>query len=247
MSKGEICMNKKTVRMVTVDGSDGLGKTTQLTQLKMALKSAGANIHDTRLLGGDKTDDYQLALRTVLLHDKFPKDSVELEEQLFALTDLEGIKIARKFLETDSSGVVLKDRGLASHLVYALAKGMTLEQVAEVHKNVIKEEELINQDFGVLNIIMVPDAVAWPLERIRKRAETTGEPIVERLENLDNQERVINFLKQVKNYDILRNLNVEVVEVFEDDSILEVKAKVSKVLENYDISYTGKINTVKEA
>jgi len=239
-------MNKKSVRMITVDGSDGLGKTTQLTQLKMALQGKGATIHDTRLLGGDKKDDYQLALRTVLLHDKFPKDSVELEEMLFAMTDLEGIKVARTFLETEGNGVVLKDRGLASHLVYALAKGMSLEQISKVHESVIKAEELINQDFGALNIIMVPDAVQWPLERIKKRAITTGEPIVERLENLENQERVITALKQVEHYDILRNLNIEVITVSESDSILEVKDKVDKVLENYDISnLNGK--TAKEA
>jgi|GEM_PF-4905852 len=238
-------MSKKSIKFVSFDGSDGLGKSTQLNQLKMALQAKGANIHSTRLLGGDKTDDYQLALRTVLLHDKFPVDSVELEEQLFALTDLEGIKIARKFLEDNPNGVVLKDRAIASHLVYALAKGMTLEQITECHAKVIHAEEILNQDFGVLNIVMVPDDVKWPLERIRKRAETTGEPIVERLENLDNQERVISFLKQLKDYDVLRNLTMEVVEVSEDDSILEVQEKVAKVLEKYDISISDSV--AKEA
>jgi len=240
-------MYRKKIKFVTVDGSDGLGKTTQLTQLKMLLKNGGLNIHDTRLLGGDKTDDFQLALRTVLLHDKFPSDSVELEEQLFAMTDLEGIKIAKKFLEDNEDAFILKDRGICSHLVYALAKGMTLEALIECHKDVIKEEELLNDKYGVLNIVMVPDAVEWPLDRIRKRAETTGEPIVERLENIDNQERVINFLKQIENYDILRNLTIEVIEVSEIDSIQDVQKKVNSVLEKYDIVYPNTLELSEEA
>jgi len=238
-------MNKKSIRMITVSGSDGCGKSTQLNILKMTLEAKGAITHNTRLLGGDKTDDFQLALRTVLLHDKFPSNSVELEEQLFAMTDLEGIKIARKFLENTPNGIVLKDRGACDHLVYALAKGMTLDALEKCHADVIKAEEIINQDFGALNLILVPDNVSWPLERIKKRALTTGEPIVERLENLENQERVIAFLQQVQNYDILRNLNFEVIILSEDDSILDVKAKVEEVLKKYDIVTAGPV--AKEA
>ena len=65
---------KKSIKAIVVEGADGLGKSTQLNRIKMKLESQGVNTHSTRLLGGDKTCDFQLALREVLLHDKFPKD-----------------------------------------------------------------------------------------------------------------------------------------------------------------------------
>lgn len=228
-------MDKKKIRVVCFDGSDGLGKTTQLMLLKKKLENSRVSIHNTRLLGGTKECDFQMACRKVLLHKKFPNNSVELEEQLFALTDGEGIKQMRSFLEEQSEGVALKDRGLASHIVYALAKGMTLKALSLCHKDVIQAEREINSQYGMLNIIMVPDEPGFPIERIRKRSKDTGEEIVERLENIENQIRVIQGLREFKNYDIVQDMTIEVIEISESDTIQDVQLKVDKVLENYEI------------
>jgi thymidylate kinase len=226
---------KKPIKFISFDGQDGCGKSTALQNQLMRLEGLGFAIHKTSLLGGDKTCDFQMACRKVLLHDKFPSDSVELEESLFALTDLEGYKMAEQFLKKNPNGIVLKDRNLASHLCYALAKGMTLEQITECHKDVIHKEKILNQDYGTLNLIFIADNVSWPIERIKKRSIESGEPIVERLENIDNQLRVMEFFRQVKDYSIFQGLNFEVIELSEDDAILDVKAKVEKVLEKYEL------------
>jgi len=202
----------------------------------MKLENAGIPVHNTRLLGGTKECDFQMACRKVLLHDKFPRNSVELEEQLFSLTDMEGIRQMRAFLDEEPRGIALKDRGLASHVVYALAKGMNMGQLTECHREVIQAEREINQEHGMLNIIMVPNEAGFPIERIKKRAESTGEEIVERLENVDNQIRVIEALKSFKDYDIVQDMTIELIEIAEEDSIQAVQAKVQGVLGKYEIA-----------
>ena len=224
---------KKSVKMISFDGPDGLGKTTQLNLLKNALE--GRPLHLTRLLGGDGTDDYQLAFRKILLHPKFPKNSVEFEEQMFAETDLKGIEAAKAFLESTPGGVVLKDRAIFSHVAYAAAKGMPMNKIVECHREVIRQEQEINRVFGALNIVFKPDSVDWLLDRIAKRTATTGTAVVDRLENRATQEAVVQMSAMIGNLMPLQGLSFEVIEVKESDSIQEVHQKVLSVLENYEI------------
>ena len=224
---------QKSIKMISFDGPDALGKSTQLNLLKAKL--GNKSIHNTRLLGGDGTDDFQLALRKVLLHSKFPKNSVELEEQMFALTDLEGIKAARNFLDTSINGVVLKDRAIFSHVAYAAAKNMSIKKIFECHSEVIRQELEINHKYGALNIIFKPDSTDWLFTRLAKRAKEQGVEIVERLENRATQEAVVSMTDILPNLVELQGLTFEVINVKESDSIQTVHDKVLAVLENYKI------------
>jgi thymidylate kinase len=226
---------KKSVKMISFDGPDGLGKTTQLNAIRQVLEKQGRPLHLTRLLGGDGSDDYQLTLRKLLLHPKFPKNSVELEEQLFAMTDLEGIKSASAFLEAQPGGVVLKDRAIFSHVAYAAAKGMNLKSIAECHAEVIRQEQMINHAHGALNLVFQPDNVDWLLKRIASRSAKTGEAIVERLENRATQEAVVQMSTMISDLTMLQGLSFEVIKVSESDNIAAVTEKVMAVLEKYDI------------
>jgi len=220
----------KKIRMIEIDGCDAVGKTTQLNELKKEIKLKGFNIYETRLLGGDKNCEYQNAFRTILLHDKFPKDSVELEEMMFAETDLAGIKDVFEHLNKDSNIFCTKDRALASHVVYALAKGMSIDQVAKVHHEVIRQEQLLNREFGSVHIILIPDSVEWLMKRLQNRFVNEGVEIVERLESVAVQERVVAGLKMFKDMQFANGLNIEIIEIAEKDTILDVKSKIMKVI-----------------
>lgn len=227
-------MQNRKIKMISFDGPDGLGKTTQLNLLKTSLVQNSVAVHSTRLLGGDGEDDYQLALRKVLLHSKFPKDSVELEEQLFALTDLEGIKIAKEFLEAQK-GLVLKDRAIASHVAYAYAKNMSFDKIERCHSEVIRMEKELNSKHGVLNLLFIPDSVDWLLERISERNKASGTEIVDRLENAATQERVIECLSILPSMKIVEGLSFETILVSKNDNIQDVAAKVNYVIGKYSL------------
>lgn len=226
---------KKKLGMITVDGQDGVGKTTAISQLTMLLEEAGKKVHNTRALGGDKGCDFQTALRQVLLHKKFPHDSVELEEKLFAMADQAGLDVAKKFLAENPESVVLKDRGMVSHYVYALSKMIPMAMVQEVFSGLLSTEIQMNDEVGTLNLVLVADDAEWPLRRIAERAEDDKEQILDRMENLPFQRKVAQYLKEANHIDQLRNLDIKVIEVSEADTISDVRNKVLNVLSQYDL------------
>jgi thymidylate kinase len=226
---------KKSIKFIVGSGPDGLGKTTQLNLLKSKLIEKGKNIHSTRLLGGTGEDEFQMLARKLLLHSKFPKNNHILEETLFALTDLEGIKQANEFLKTTSNALVLKDRGAACHYAYGIGRGLAHKELMAIHGEVFRQEMEINKEFGVLNILFVPDNIDWLLKRIASRNAKDGTAIIERLENREMQEKVVESLKIIPNLMDLQGLMFETIEVRESDSIQEVHDKVLTVLEKYEI------------
>jgi thymidylate kinase len=223
----------KKIKFLTIDACDAIGKTTLVNGLKKHFSEK--NIHSTRLLGGDMNDDYQMILRNLLLHKKFPKDSVELEEQLFAMTDLEGIKIAKEFLIDNPQGLVIKDRGCASHVCYALAKSMNLQQISKVHAEVIRQEKVIASEYGGLNILMIPENLDFIFERLHKRNQIQGVEIVERLENRSTQEMVVEAMKQLPNLMLMQGINFETILIKEHHNIKDVFDMTLAVLEKYEI------------
>lgn len=224
-------------RYIVFDGADGCGKTTQLEKLKEKLQGKGTPVHHTRALGGDGSCDFQQAIRKVLLHKKF---SVEMpmvfEEQLFSMCDNEGVKTAINFLNSDNGGIVLKDRGLASHVVYSMARGMGLEEIASVHGKLFNTEREISRGHGALHLVFVPNDVSFTMERIAARAKATGTEVVERLENTEFQKKVTNGMMQFFINPLARDFQVETIVVSKEDSVEAVHEKVLKVLGNYGIN-----------
>lgn len=182
-------------RFITVDGSDGSGKTSQLKLLKHLFDNAGIPTYSTRLLGGDGTDFTQNELRKLLLDPAFPADSVEDEERLFAATDLRGLKLTRKWLTENPTGVAFMDRGLASHIVYAMAKDMSRLDILNVHHDVVRAYERMALNFGMVSVIMVPEDERMAMDRVIAR----GEQVTPRLENTATQKAVIDGMT---NFDV---------------------------------------------
>lgn len=217
-------------RYIVIDGPDAVGKTTLLNGLKQHFISNNIPVHMTKGLGGDGTDEFQNYLRKVLLHSKFPKDNVYLEETLFALADLEGTKIANEFLIKNPNGIVLKDRGAASHLAYASMRGFKDSEILAVHGSNFEIEEILVKEQGGVNIVMVPTNIDFTLSRLRDRAQTTGEQIVERLENFESQAHVLNTMSNIKNSAFMKKLNVKTLDISPTITPNEVLTKALAIL-----------------
>lgn len=224
-------------RYITFDGADGCGKTTQLEKLKEKLTNAKVPVYHTRALGGDGTCDFQQAIRKVLLNKKFPSDMpMVFEEQLFSMADNEGAKASIKFLQENAEGMVLKDRGLASHVIYSQARGMPVEDIAAVHGKLFNTERELSRHLGALHLVFVPDDVAFTMERIKARAVATGTEVIERLENAPFQQKVMEGMKQFWLHPLAKNFNIEVIVVSKEDGIEAVHDKVLTVLAKHGIA-----------
>jgi thymidylate kinase len=178
-------------RIYDFDGADGSGKTTQLKILAKRFEDAGIPVYRTRLLGGDGNDFVQSKVRDLLLSPEFPADSVEDEERLFAATDLRGLKLMRDWLRDVPNGVAFQDRALASHIVYARAKDMSWQDIIRVHKEVREMYGNLADEFGTVNLIIVPEDERMAMERVKARGET----VTPRLENTETQRAVIEGMR----------------------------------------------------
>jgi thymidylate kinase len=226
---------KQKVRILNWDAQDSVGKTTNLNLFKKDLMKRGRLLHSTRLLGGDGECSFQLAMRQALLHPKFPKNSIELEEMMFGLTDSKGIEVMENFLEANPKGVALKDRNLFSHIAYSVAKGLSLNKTLDLHQELVRKEKELNQKYGSVNILLRPDSNDWVKKRLINRASTQGVDIVDRLENDTTQALVREMVDYLPNHTSMQGINFEVVTIKESDSIQAVHDKVTLVLEKYEI------------
>jgi thymidylate kinase len=226
-------------RYIVFDGADGCGKTTQLEKLKEILIKQGLPVYHTRALGGDGSCQFQQSIRKVLLDKKFPADQVDLvfEERLFSMSDNEGVKDAISFLDKDNQGIVLKDRGLASHVVYSQARGMASEQIGQVHGKLFNTEREISRKHGALHLVFVPTDVEFTMARIAARAAATGTEVVERLENPVFQKKVTDGMTSFFLSPFASKFTVETITVNKDDSIEAVAEKVQRALRAYGFRF----------
>lgn len=235
-------------RYIVFDGADGCGKTTQLERFKEILKNQGVPVYHTRALGGDGTCEFQQSIRKVLLNKKFPSDQpMVFEETLFSLADNEGVKDAIKFLDSNPTGVVLKDRGLASHVVYSAARGMPTQDIQSVHGKLFNTEREISRSHGALHLVFIPSDVKFTMERIAARAKATGTEVVERLENTEFQIKVTQGMTSFFLHPLAANFTIETILVNGQDSIEAVGEKVEAVLRKYGFVKPAPIEAPTEA
>ena len=224
--------NKDMPRFIAFEGSDGCGKTTQLNIFANLLREKGYNGAVHKGLGGDGKDFVQNEMRKLLLSPEFPADDMETEEKLFAIADSRNLRSVKKFLEESNSNIVINDRGVATHIVYALAKNIDPNDLYSYHADMYELYDDLAVQFGGLNVILIPEDEKLAMERVVARGIT----VTPRLENLDMQKAVIAGMKRVDRPDTLEGSfmpetysNVT-LEVTRTESIPEVTAKIVAAL-----------------
>ena len=148
-------------RFISLEGGEGVGKSTQLKALAAALRARGLDVVETREPGGSPGAE---AIRGLLLQGEEDRWTPEAEALLFAAARAD--HVAKTILPALEQGAwVVSDRFLDSSLAYqGGAGGLGIERVRAVH------------DFGSRGFL--PDrtlvlALAGGAERARQR-DTEG-------------------------------------------------------------------------
>jgi dTMP kinase len=116
-------------RFISLEGGEGVGKSTQLRALASALRERGVTVVETREPGGSEGAE---AIRRLLLEEQdWP---IEAEALLFAAARADHVeKVIRPALERGDW--VLSDRFVDSSLAYqGGAGGLGIERVRELHE-----------------------------------------------------------------------------------------------------------------
>jgi thymidylate kinase len=224
-------------RIICFDGSDAVGKTTQIQYLGNLLADRGIQVKNTRALGGDGSCYFQTQIRKLLLANECPADQTAKEERMFSVSDLFNVKDSMDWLVQNREGVVVQDRGFVSHIVYYMAKGFHPFHVRETHKELFEMYARAADHFGILNIVLVPQDAKMVMERVKSR----GGLITTRLENETLQNAVIQQLQEGEHifdpYPELQVLGLQnvFITVKREDSIPVVFERVRKAFDNLNL------------
>lgn len=119
-----------TGRFITLEGGEGVGKSTQLKRLAEALRGRGVDVIETREPGGSPGAE---AIRALLLQGEIERWSAEAEALLFAAARSDHVqRTIRPALERDQW--VLCDRFLDSSIAYqGLVGGVGADAIRRLH------------------------------------------------------------------------------------------------------------------
>lgn len=118
-------------RFISLEGGEGVGKSTQLQELAARLRGRGLEVVETREPGGSQGAE---AIRSLLLQGDERRWTIEAEALLFAAARADHVdKTIRPALERGAW--VISDRFIHSSLAYqGGAGGLGIERVRELHR-----------------------------------------------------------------------------------------------------------------
>ena len=171
--------NKTLGKLISFEGSEGSGKSTQISRLAKHLQLLGRDVITTREPGGTEIGEQ---IRNILVHNS-KGDEMCAETELLLFTAARAQLVRQIIAPALSSGtVVLSDRFLDSTTVYqGIARRLASDPV-----NLINQFAVGNVMPDLTVIIDVPTELG--LQRIRQRA--SGLPDRMERENIDFYNKV---------------------------------------------------------
>jgi dTMP kinase len=210
--------SKPTGKLISFEGSEGSGKSTQMARLAKHLQGVGRSVLTTREPGGTEIGEQ---IRNILVHNlKGDEMTPETELLLFAASRAQHVRelIAPNLTK---GVIVLCDRFLDSSTVYqGIARNLAADPVAQINRFAVG-----NTMPDLTFILDVPTKVS--LARIKQRASDLPDRM-ER-ENIEFYEKVrAGYLLLAKNMPE----RVVVVDGTQSEAVVEKKiwAAVQKVL-----------------
>ena len=218
---------------ITIDGLDGIGKSTQLALLKQHLDEKKIKNISTRALGGPVDSEID-KLRTFLFQNQFSPDT---EEDIIELIARLNIKYIDKEIKTfysknysETPFYTLQDRGILSHFCYGKSKGIARNITFDRFYDVLAASKRLKS----VNIALVPKDINMILKRIENRGHFND--FHNKYETFEVQKKVYeNILYEVNIRNVGRDDLTDygkfhLIEVDEADQPLDVHKKVLEIL-----------------
>ena len=193
---------KKDLRIVSIDGIRGVGKTSQAFLLCRYLESYDIN---SKLL--------------------------KLEDNIESILD--SIDKLWKMLEKEDC-IVICDGSIARMIEVDIQRQMPMKDVYEKYRIVINEYEKLYHKYGMANLLITINEPTECQERINKRNSLFKESI--ELIDIVGQNNISSGLSRFDSYVFNVNIKFHTVETEKEDSMLDVRDDIYKILEsNFNI------------
>ena len=197
---------KKPLKIISVDGTRGTGKTSQIKMLAKYLKSLGLTC--STLDSGDNIQSMSIAI-------KFTESFLD-----------------NPF---NPNGVVILDGSIARPMVQELIGGVSTPKVMDKYKNVIHDYERLDQKHGMVGLLLVMDDIDELNNRITKHRELSGKDSND-VVDLSRESDIVNGMRTFNNHVVSKNIKFHTINIEPVNSIIEInKAMIDYLKENYDI------------
>jgi thymidylate kinase len=137
---------ERPLKVVSIDGTRGAGKSSQIAMLSKHFKSLGLKVSTLKTTDGDPVQSGIVAMDFV--------DS---------------------FLSKNSDGIVIMDGSIARPMVADIITGMPTTTLLEKFKHLTHAYERINHKYGIVNFLIVMEDLEECEKRLEKFRSLTGQ------------------------------------------------------------------------
>lgn len=155
-----------------------------------------------------------------LLAQKYPK----VIRKTINNNSLEIIEECMDILDKDSETVIVVDGFISRDIIYDWSHNMPLLEIEEKYKDLIHKLRVLDHKYRTLSIILNPDRLDWCRDRFFKFLSLREMPLVEY--SLAEESNLLSGFRRFDNLSITQNLKFNLIDVFEDESIMEISKKI---------------------
>lgn len=142
----------------------------------------------------------------------------------------EAIGKTEQFLKDNPNGLVLNDGTIARAIVIHLSTGTPYQAIEELYKDDLHRLQVIEHQFGMVNVLLIPENLDTMDIRIKRRQELMEQEVVGVVDKV-LQNTLKNGFEMFDNSVLSRNLKFQTLQVDDDESIMAVHKNIVSLLE----------------
>jgi hypothetical protein len=197
----------RPLRIISIDGTRGAGKTSQIAMLSRYFKSIGFQVSTLKMTDGDP-----------------------IQSGIIALNYIES------FLPKGDNTMVILDGSIARPMVADIITGMSNTNLLEKFKLLTHAYERVDHKYGIACFLMVMDDMQECNRRIEKFKSLTGID-ANVVEDLIQERDIINGMRFFNNHIASKNIQFQVLDIEPHHSMLEIhKTIMGKLSDKYEFA-----------
>lgn len=191
----------KPLRVISIDGTRGAGKTNQIAMLSKHFKALGMSVSTLKMIDGDPI-----------------------------VSGLVSIQFVESFLKSAPNGLVIIDGSIARPIVVDIMSGMSTPNLLDKFKALTHAYERLDHAYHVASFLMVMDDLEECARRVEKLKVLTGRESQE-ISNWEQERDVISGMRFFNNHISSKNIRFQVLDIDPRHSIMDINKMIMKRLE----------------
>lgn len=195
----------RPLRIISIDGTRGVGKTSQIAMLSRHFKTLGMSVSTMKMTDGEPIQSGIIA-----------------------------VKSAESILNQGPNHMVIFDGSIARPMVGDIVTGMSPTKLLDKFKELLQAYERIDHQYGVASLLLVMDDMVECNYRIEKFRRLTGQEPDEYFD-INIEHEVVSGMRFFNNHIASKNINFQVLDLLPHQSMLDInKSLLTKLAEKYD-------------